>query len=196
MTRKAKIVVYEGPDAIGKKTQSMLLYNFLLSRNYKVSLYEIPFRNRLYSSIYYMLYNGHAIKFPITFMIIQFLNKLFFEYFVLRKSLKENDIVILDRWRLSTYVYGYCTSKSNFLSKLLMCLSKKPDITFVFEGKSFKRDNQDVYEKNNNLQEDIRIMYHEFANKHSNDHFIVNANQEKKEILEQIFMRLQEKKIV
>lgn len=173
----AKIVVFEGADRTGKETQSKLLQHALMRYGFKTKLVEVPAKDctKTYNLIYKMLHDGTAKKYPNVFQFVQFMNKWLYQQFVLPKILKENDVLILDRWALSAVIYGNATGVNNRFNTWLFNRLKKPDITFVIYGTSFKRSTtvDDSYEKDTDLQERVKDDYMMWAVEHADDHILV-----------------------
>jgi len=160
---RAKLVVFEGPDKVGKETQSKLLANVLKAEGFRVIRVE-PSKEahpRMKKLIYSMLDSGAAKRHPNTFQFVQFLNKVYFQLFKLPKLMREHEIVILDRWALSGFVYGEAEGINPTLNKWMFNLVKRSDITLVLSGTSYKRSTttDDSYEKDSDLQTKVRVAY-------------------------------------
>lgn len=159
----AKIVVFEGPDKVGKETQSKLLANVLQAEGVRAVRVEPAKEShpRGRKLIYSMLDSGAAKRHPNTFQFVQFLNRIYFQLFKLPKFVKENDLVIMDRWALSGYVYGKCEGISEWLNSWMYNRAKKPDLVLVLSGTSYKRSQtqDDSYEKDTDLQSRVKVMY-------------------------------------
>lgn len=157
----AKIIVFEGSDGVGKATQSHLLLTNLRMQRLRVVRREptkefSPGKKLIYS----MLESGWAKRTPTLFQFVQFFNRLCFQFFMLPQLLKNNDVVILDRWALSGWVYGRCEGVNRFLNEWMYNRAKKADLTIVLSGTSHKRARaDDSYEKDDRLQADVRDLY-------------------------------------
>lgn len=152
----AKIIVVEGADKVGKATQTNILRDALP----KSVLVEVPTKGLTHKVIYWMLKNGLAKRLPNAFQFVQFLNKLVFQTFSLPKLLRTYDYVILDRWALSGLVYGEATGVNDWFNNVLYMVLRKPDITIIMTGTSFKRGKaDDVYEKDSDLQTAVKARY-------------------------------------
>lgn len=186
----AKIVVFEGPDKVGKETQSKMLQHALIRHGYKVKLVEVPIKDcrQTYDLIYRMLENGKAKQYPNLFQVIQFFNKWLYQTFMMPKIFKDYDILILDRWALSSVIYGAATGVNLRLNMWLYRLLKKPDITFVLHGMSFRRTstNDDSYEKDTELQTRVKDDYIMWAVKHADDHILVKNDRSPEEMHQDI----------
>lgn len=185
----AKLVAIEGPDKVGKQTQSQMLAHVLRRYGDKVALVEVPFRDGVtHPLIYWMLRNGKAKTYPNLFQFVQFLNKLVFQWTVLLWLRFTCAYVVLDRWSLSSIVYGDATGVNPAYNRVLYWLLKKPDITVVLHGSSFKRSTtvDDAYEKDSDLQLAVRRGYYNWAQEHPFDHELVDNQGTKDEVHERI----------
>ena len=163
----SKLIVIEGPDKVGKETQSKLLLSQLRMTGHRATLVEVPVHDVLtYKVIYWMLQNGLAMTRPNMFQWFQYANKRLFQEYTLPDLEKTNDYVILDRWDLSAIVYGAASGASSERTEELCARLRKPDLTLVLHGKSHIDRRDDVYEKNNDLQLRVRALYHDWATKH------------------------------
>lgn len=192
----AKIVVFEGPDKVGKETQSKLLWGSLLGVGKNVVRVEVPSDrcDRSYRLIYWMLRTGWAKKLPNVFQFVQFLNKWLFQRLYLMDLLYFNDYVIFDRWSLSAVVYGNATGVNKPFNDWLYKQLRKADITFVMCERSFRRAStqDDSYEKDSALQSAVRVGYREWAETHPSDHVLVNNDQSIKEVHADVLFALDE----
>lgn len=158
-----KVIVFEGPDKVGKETQSKLLASVLKSEGINVIRVE-PSKEahpRMKKLIYSMLDSGAAKRYPNAFQFAQFLNKIYFQTFKLPKLVKQYDLVILDRWKLSGYVYGGAEGINPTLNQWMYNRVKTADITLVLTGTSYKRSTtiDDSYERDTDLQTKVKIAY-------------------------------------
>lgn len=195
--RKAKIVVIEGPDRCGKATQSRLLKEYIERRGMFVKIVEVPIRSAVtYKLIYWMLQNGTAKKYPKAFQVIQFLNRKIFQKFKLPSLQRFYDVLIFDRWSLSTVVYGAATGVPVDFTLKLSDWLQKPDHTFIFIGRSFPHEAEDIYESDTNLQDNVRMLYSQWAADNPDVCTVVNSRQEKKKIAKMIRSVLADKGIL
>lgn len=182
----AKIVVIEGPDKVGKETQSKKLVHALNQYGVKTKLVEMPVRdcNQSYRLIYWMLRNGRAKQFPNVFQFVQFVNKWLFQRIFLKKLHEEYDVLVFDRWALSSVIYGNATNVNKKFVMFLFNLLMKPDLTFVFHGLSFRRSTteDDSYEKDTDLQAEVKQAYAKWANEYHYDHILVKNDKSIQEI--------------
>ena len=137
-----------------------LLKSYLLDRGFKVATFEVPLRsNFTYDLIYSMLNNGLAKKLPKLFQFLQYLNRQIFQWTELSSIEKDYDYIIMDRWSLSTIVYGNATGVPQDFTQNLYNKLKLPDYTIVLVGKSHEHKPEDDYESDNSLQTKVRELY-------------------------------------
>lgn len=184
----AKMVVVEGPDKVGKQTQSQMLAHVLRRYGDKVKLVEVPYNDgSTYRLIYRMLKNGQAKKYPNLFQFVQFLNKFIFQRTVLLWLRITCACIVLDRWKLSAIVYGDATGVNPTFNRMLYGMLKDPDVTVILHGSSFKRQEaDDVYEKDNSLQTAVRNGYYEWAQEHPENHDLIDNQGSRDEVHERI----------
>lgn len=193
----SKIVVFEGADRCGKATQSELLKQHIKKLGMAVAIVEVPIRSAVtYKIIYWMLQNGLAKKFPYIFQLFQFANRKFFEWTKLPRLEADNDVIILDRWSLSTVVYGGAEGVSRKFTVGLSKLLKQPDHTFILLGKAFPHDAEDVYEADASLQEKVREGYAIWAMNNNSICTLMDCRQEKKMLSKKIQAVLVKKNII
>ena len=172
-----KIICFEGPDGLGKTTQANLLIDTLKNKGYNVEYFKLPTTNTFIGNlISKMLKNGFAKRNPNIFQIINSLDKFLFQL----KNLENNnkiDFIILDRWHLSSIVYGISGGANKNIVNKFWRILKQPDLTFIFKGENFlnKRKNLDSYESDNEFQKEVLKNY-EFYSKEIKNCFIINAN--------------------
>jgi len=185
----ATLVAVEGPDKVGKETQSKLLTRVLQERGNDAVLVEVPYNDHVtYPLIYGMLKNGVAKSWPNLFQFVQFLNKFVFQFTVLLWLLLTNDYVVLDRWSLSAIVYGDATGVNPWYNRVLYFLLKRPDVTVVLHGPSFRRKSEadDVYEADNDLQKAVKRGYYDWAMEHPEDHELIDNQGTREDVSERI----------
>jgi len=164
----AKVVAICGPDKSGKATQSKMLAHTLKRYGDRAVRVEVPFNDRVtHRVLYWMLRNGTAKSHPNLFQIIQFFNKLFFQWTVLLWLRLTCSWVVLDRWSLSAIVYGDATGVNKTLNTFLYHLLMKPDLTLILTGSSYDRKSvDDSYESDSDLQKNVRMGYMTWAARH------------------------------
>lgn len=193
----SKIVVVEGPDRVGKQTQTRLLKDHVEKLGLRAEIIEVPIKSAVtYKVIYWMLHNGLAKKLPKTFQWFQYLNRKIFQIFTLPHLEQQNDVLILDRWSLSTIIYG---GAEGVPESFAIGLSKKlrdPDHTVILSGDAFPHEAEDAYEADSDLQKKVRIGYARWAAANPETTTLIGCHQERGEILKKIKTILEDKGII
>lgn len=172
----SRIIVFEGPDRVGKKTQSAKLKEYLEVNSKKALVVEVPIDDGItYKLIYWMLGTGLVKYFPGLFQGLQFLNRFLFQTFRLNKLEHQYDYIIFDRWSLSTVVYGAATGVNPAFSNMLYNMIRKPDFTVVLLGGAHKHEAEDAYEKDLDLQEKVSSLYADWVNDHPVESAVVDC---------------------
>jgi thymidylate kinase len=184
----SKIIVIEGPDRVGKATQSLMLKNRLEAAGYSATIVEVPIKtNFAYHVIYWMLRNGLAKRLPKIFQWFQYYNRQVFQKRELPRLEAEYDYIIMDRWSLSTTVYGEATGvPKNFTERLSERL-RRPFHTFVLLGRSHKHKVEDTYEADGELQRRVRVLYDAWAKENPEVSSVIDCSKKRETISEEIW---------
>jgi len=193
---KPKIIVIEGPDKLGKQTQTKLLLSALRDLDLDGDSVEIPYNDGyIYKKIYKMLESGDASKYPRIFQTLQYANRLLWQ----NEKYKDyeccgTEFLILDRWTVSGWVYGKASGLSDNVLNMLSEDLVIPDLVFVFKGKSFKTKDRgdDCYESDNDFQFKVRNCYNDWLKNNKDIGVPVNANRDKKIILSELVEKCKE----
>jgi thymidylate kinase len=175
------VISIEGQDGVGKATQSELLRKHLIDRGLKTVRVEVPIKSLLtHKLIYFMLRRGIALRFPRLFHLIQLINKLWWQTYNLSLISLTHDVLILDRWDGSYWVYGLESGLSP--REALMVYGPemllRPDHTFVLTGERVAQEKRDEYEKDSSLQDRVRSRFVEWANSDKNRRSLIDANRD------------------
>lgn len=158
-----QLILFEGPDRLGKSTQAKMFVDNLNKMGHKALYLKSPFNDGFsYRLIYWMLKTGWARKLPNLFQIIHFINKLFTQWIVLpflSRGKNYPEFVVMDRWDVSMWAYGISDGASVMLTEALLTLIRKPDFTFLFKGQPHITGNGDSYEADDAYQQRVRQMY-------------------------------------
>lgn len=193
----SKIVVIEGADRCGKATQASMLQNYLSRIGCAAIIVEVPIKSAVtYKVIYWMLQNGFAKKYPKIFQWFQFLNRKFFQWHSLPGIERHYDVVIMDRWSLSTVVYGAAEGVSEDYTIKLSKRLREPDHTIILHGQAFPHEAEDVYESDLDLQDRVRFGYAQWAANNPKDCTLINCRQDKDTIFKKIRACLELKGII
>lgn len=193
-----KLVVVEGADKVGKETQSKLLEQSLRRAGTRAVRVEPtkeshPRGRRL---IYSMLESGAAKRYPNLFQLVQFANRAYFQLFKLPGLLRSNDVVILDRWALSGYVYGKSEVVNRSLNAWMYKRAQKADLVIVFGGTSYKRQQlDDSYERDMSLQIKVRAAYTQ-AGRDWPGHVLIDNRGSVQEVQDEVLLCLRQRKII
>jgi thymidylate kinase len=161
-----------------------MLLEYFRSLGLKTELVEVPVQSSgvTHDVIYWMLKNGLAKKLPNVFQFVQFLNKLAFQMSSLIWLMMTRDVIIMDRWSLSSIVYGDATGANKTLTRVLYRLLVRPTITVVLSGRRHTDQTEDTYEADTDLQRNVRVGYADWAESHSVDHVLVDNQGTKEEV--------------
>ena len=172
------LVAIEGADSVGKATQAALLEKGLNDKGIRAFRTEVPWGDNLtYDPIYKMLREGTALSEPVVFQALQACNRRTMQGTYLPNLSRHFDIVILDRWTLSTRVYGAATGVTSRQTKLLLDGVIEPDLTLVLDGEAFG-EVSDSYEADTTLQQIVRQGYRDWVAGHQ-DAILFDARQDK-----------------
>lgn len=164
MFSTATTIAIEGPDQVGKATQTKLLADRLRSNGHRVKTLEAPLQSVLtYKIIYWMLRNGAAKKYPNVFQFVHFLNKLWYQLTLFHFDRRAYDFILFDRWSLSSLVYGSATGTNARFMTVLYNALRKPDTNVIILSERFDEAARDVYEKDSDLQQKVRKGFHDWS---------------------------------
>ena len=190
------IVVFEGGDQAGKKTQSELLEKKLKTAKIKAKLFSFPDYSTPIGKEINKYLRGKR-KFPPQVIHCLLAANRWEKLDEIKKAQQKNSIVIMNRYRESNLVYGLVNGlKIDWLENLDAGLPKS-DLVIVLDvsqNESFtrKRANRDRFEKNRDFSQRISKTYRKMAKQKKWK--IVNATKSKREIHEDI-MKIFGKKI-
>lgn len=185
----------EGPDKVGKATQSNLLINALMDfSSLRANLIEIPSKHHTcYAKIYDMLRrredgSAPAADHPEIFQTFQVANRFHVQEDIVRMALGGPALIVFDRWIPSSWAYG---SASGLRPSQLTTINEgllDPDITFVLQGKGFDRPEQedDAYEDDDSFQSRVRKEYRRWGVEHE-DAIFIEADRAKEIVHDEIF---------
>jgi len=190
------IVVFEGGDQAGKKTQSELLEKTLKTAKIKAKLFSFPdYSTPIGKEINKYLHGKR--KFPPQVIHCLLAANRWEKLDEIKKAQQKNSVIIMNRYRESNLVYGLVNGlKIDWLENLDVGLPKS-DLVIVLDvsqNESFnrKRANRDRFEKNRDFSQRISKTYRKMAKQKKWK--IVNATKSKREIHEDI-MKIFGKKI-
>ena len=193
----SKIIAIEGPDRVGKFTQTKLLQKYITRIGLSAVVVEVPIRSAItYRVIYWMLQNGLAKKFPKIFQWFQFINRKIFQMYTLPVLEEHYDFIIMDRWSLSTIVYGIAEGVPKAYTIGLAKKLRESDFTIILFGEAHEHVAEDSYEVDASLQARVRLEYAKWALENPKTTKLINCNQDHEIIAKKIKNILQEKRIL
>ncbi len=190
------IIVIEGSDQAGKKTQSELLAQTLKARKIRTKIFSFPdYTTPLGKEIDNFLHGKR--KFPPQVIHCLLAANRWEKLQEIKKAHSENSVLIMNRYYQSNLVYGVV---NNLNLKWLQNLDEglpKADLVIVLdvsqkESFSRKRSKRDKFEKDRKFLEQISKTYRKLAKKL--DWKLVDASRTKEDVHQSI-MEILSKKI-
>jgi thymidylate kinase len=154
------LVALEGADMVGKATQAHLLETALIAAKIKATTEEIPYADEItHSIIYEMLEDGTARKSPDAFQAVQCLNRIAFWRHYLPTLAFHHEVIIFDRWTLSTRVYGKAGGANPAVTESFLRHVEDADLNIIIDAPPWPKAAQDVLESDNPFQTHVRELY-------------------------------------
>jgi len=190
------IVVIEGGDQAGKKTQTELLFKALKKRKIKTETFSFPDYSTPVGKEIAKYLNGKRKFPPQTIHCLLAANRWEKSNQIL-KAQSKNSVLIMNRYYQSNLVYGLANGmKQNWLENLDAGLPKADLVILldVSQKESFhrKKIKRDKFEKNEKFLKKISKIYRDTAKKKRWK--IINASQSKEEVHQEI-LKIFSKKI-
>ena len=191
------IIVIEGSDQAGKKTQSKLLAQALKARKIKTKIFSFPdYTTPLGKEIDNFLHGKR--KFPPQVIHCLLAANRWEKLKEIKKAHSENSILIMNRYYQSNLVYGLVNQLNLKWLQNLEAGLPKADLVIVLdvsqkESFSRKKSKRDKFEKDRKFLEQISKTYRKLAKKL--DWKLVDALRSKEEVHKSI-MEILSKKIV
>jgi len=190
------IIVIEGGDQAGKKTQSALLAKALKKRKLKTKTFSFPDYSTPIGKEIKKYLNGKTNFPPQTIHCLLAANR-WEKLGEIEKAISENSVVIMNRYYHSNLVYGMVNGmKLSWLENLDFGLPKADLVILldVSQKESFKRKitQRDQFEKNKEFSQKISRAYKKIAKKKG--WTIISASGTKESVHKEI-MKLFAKKI-
>ena len=138
MSQNSLLITFEGGEGSGKTTQSQILYNTLKEKGFEVIKTREPGGTKFAETIREILVQGESNKINnISELLLFAAARADHVQKVINECLKDNKIVICDRFTDSTLAYqGYAGNLDLDLVKEVNRISIgeiSPDLTFVFD---------------------------------------------------------------
>lgn len=182
------IIVIEGGDQAGKKTQSKLLVNALKKQQIKTQLFNFPdYSTPIGKEIQKYLYGKR--KFPPQVIHCLLAANRWEKLPAIQEAISKNSVLIMNRYYQSNLVYGLINGmKLNWLENLDAGLPKA-DLVIVLDvsqKESFNRKmkKRDQFEKNKEFSQKVTNTYRTLAKKRKWK--LVNASNSKKDVHQEI----------
>lgn len=180
---ECKLIAIEGADQLGKTTQTELLGEELCVRKWKATTEKVPYDDGLTKArIYEMLFDGTATQFPIVFQTLQGVNRRHFQLSYLPTLASHYDVIVLDRWSLSTRVYGTASGVPEETTNVILEGLVPPDLTLVLDGEAFPWEGHDAYEGDRTFQERVRRGYQEYCTRWPDSYVKIDANRSRQAV--------------
>jgi dTMP kinase len=189
------IIVIEGSDQAGKKTQTALLAQALKKSKIKTKTFSFPdYTTPLGKEIDRFLHGKR--KFPAQVIHCLLAANRWEKLHEIKSAQEKNSVVIMNRYYQSNLVYGVANGLPlSWLEGLDEGLPKA-DLVLVLdvsqkESFSRKKKNRDKFEKNAQFLQSISLTYRRLAKKYRWS--LVNASQPKDQVHEDIMQVLSKK---
>lgn len=189
------IIVIEGSDQAGKKTQSELLANTLKKNKIKTKIFSFPdYTTPVGKEIYKFLHGKR--KFPPQVIHCLLAANRWERLDQIKKAHSENSVLIMNRYYQSNLVYGVANGLSLKWLENLDADLPKADLVVVLdvsqhESFSRKKINRDKFERNTYFLNKISKTYRQLAKKFGWQ--IIDATKTKEEVHESIMNILSKK---
>ena len=187
---KPKLIAFEGPDCVGKSTQVEEVKQALRIKGLRVSSHKIPYVEDTitYEIISSLIRKNETFNYPFLFQGAMIDNRYAFQRDKINCS--EEDVILVDRWNLSTLFYGEAQGISQKVSRNLLAKVLDPDAYIIFDGAPFSRESNDSLDSDMDLQRKVRYLY---ENHESDNSFHVEAQGSILEVTRRILLLLQTK---
>lgn len=178
------IIVIEGGDQAGKKTQSALLAKALRLKKLKTKIFSFPDYSTPVGKEIKKYLSGKR-KFPPQVIHCLLAVNRWEKLDEIKKAITNNSVIIMNRYYQSNLVYGLVNGlKADWLENLDSGLPKS-DIVIVLDvnpKESFRRkkSKRDKFEKNKNFSQKISNTYRVIAKK--KNWKLVDASRSKEEV--------------
>jgi dTMP kinase len=182
------IIVLEGFDQAGKKTQSKLLADFLKTTNKKSMIFSFPDYTTPIGKEIKNFLNGKRKFTPQVIHCLLAANR-WERSSDIKEALSKNYIVIMNRYYQSNLVYGKVNGLDlNWLENLDKGLPKE-NIVILLDVKisdsfSRKKQRRDKFEKDKTFALKIADTYRKLAKKYG--WYVINASQNKDQVHQEV----------
>lgn len=190
------LIVIEGSDKAGKATQTQMLSDRLKKEGFSVATIAFPdYSTKIGEEIRALLHGEKDYPVEVRHMLLS--ANRWEKKEEIEKMLKENDVVILNRYYQSNLAYGVASGlRLEWLQALDNGLPRE-DIVIVLDVTpevSIKRmqSKGDVFEMNDDMMSKVPRLYRELAGRYG--WFLINGDRSREDVHKEI-MRIIEDKI-
>ncbi len=192
------IIVIEGFDQAGKKTQSKLLANFLRTKNIKSKIFNFPDYTTPIGKEIRRYLSGKRTFPPQVIHCLLAANR-WERAKDISETLLENNVVIMNRYYQSNLVYGIVNGLDIAWLENLDRGIPKEDLVILLDvtttdSFSRKKERRDKFEENQEFAQKITAQYRKLAKEFG--WHVINASRHKMEVhqdVKQIVLRYMEK---
>lgn len=192
-------IVIEGLDGVGSTTQTRMLYDYLSKKGFSVIISAEPTKASLGKEIRRMLQEDdieHDQDMLVSLALCFAADRMQHIAQVIKPALKANNIVILDRYVTSSYVYQGLNLPQNFIIEINK-YALKPDYTIIldldvhqaYQRLQHRHGPKDFYETLNNLAK-IRDRYQQIYALDPQEKALIDASGSIEEVQERILQAL------
>jgi dTMP kinase len=195
MKSKGLLISFEGGEGCGKSTHANLLKNYLENKGFKVLLLREPGGTDTGEKLRKILLEGKSKISPLTELFLFLASRRELVTKVIIPALKENKIIICDRFMDSTTAYqgygrGINIELVSKLNDLVVGKEAFPNLTFILDTNKplgFKPEGEDRIEvEDNSFHKKVRKGYLEIARKNPKGVKIIKIEGKITEIQEKI----------
>lgn len=164
------IIAFEGLDKAGKHTQITMLYDFLVEQNINVKKLTFPVYDTPTGKLIRQYLEDQYLTDNHTFEVLMAADKYAQQKYIHDLYKNGVEVLLLDRYVLSQYVYGMANQVDVHWLKQVLSNIVEPDITIYLDipaEESIKRKGKfgenDKYESNHKFLNDVRLNYLKFV---------------------------------
>jgi dTMP kinase len=182
------LIVIEGSDKAGKATQTQMLKEALEKKSVSVATLAFPvYDTKIGEEIRALLHGEREYPIQVRHMLLS--ANRWEKKEEIERLLKENDIVILNRYYQSNLVYGLASGLNIEWLKALDEGLPKEDIVIVLDVApevSIQRmsNKGDIFEMSDDIMNNVSKLYRELAGKH--EWILVNGDRKKEDVHREI----------
>ena len=190
------IIVIEGGDQAGKKTQSELLTKALKARKLKTKLFSFPDYSTPIGKKIESYLNGKQ-KFPPQVIHCLLAANRWEKLDEIKKAISKNSVLVMNRYYQSNLIYGLVNGLPASWLEHLDAGLPEADLVIVLDVKqkdafNRKKQKRDKFEKNKNFSQKISNTYRKVSKEKKWK--IVDASKSKEQVHKEI-MKILSKKI-